>query len=616
MIDKEPAPKSLMSTLSTMLGVDPIPALKQNTKLHDGFMLPIEYLDKSDLHILSPVVCSDLELVETETTKSMYTHLCPNTDTFGNIVISDLAKCYTTNVEFIEDTQTVVENMTQYDKTELNSAVDTEEFSQIWRDLKEDATFLEKYSFMEWNMVEYLNRSTPFLQIYSIINIASPLSSLLLPLFFLIFPFAILKMRGVPISFSQYINTLKDIAKSHFIGKVLNMQSFSFDSILYLLLMGGLYVLQTYQNVNYCIRYYANMKRINTHLCQLRTYLQKTTAKMERFSELNRCVPYYTSFCKDVDSHRETLHIICDQLSAISPFQLSFSKFTQVGYMLQMYYTLYSSIEYEESLRYSVGFNGYMNVLSSISREYRAGYLGKASFIDDLIEDLDANSGSDSDSVVATEFKQQYYPPHKMNKDVVKNTCSLNKNMIITGINASGKTTTLKTAAMNVIFSQQFGFGFYKSATIKPYHHIHSYLNIPDTSGRDSLFQAESRRCKEILDKIKHTPNDRHFCIFDELYSGTNPKEAAQSATSLLHYLSKNEKVHFILTTHYIDVCKKMKRNERVQNYMMDVKKSSTGGFVYTYKLKTGISKQKGGIEILKQMDYPTQIIEYISTQQ
>ena len=96
------------------------------------------------------------------------------------------------------------------------------------------------------------------------------------------------------------------------------------------------------------------------------------------------------------------------------------------------------------------------------------------------------------------------------------------------------------------------GVGFYKSATINPYKYIHCYLNIPDTSGRDSLFQSESRKCKQILEKIdKQSQDIRHFCLFDELYSGTNPYEAISSATSYLKYISKYDNVSFILTTHF-----------------------------------------------------------------
>jgi energy-coupling factor transporter ATP-binding protein EcfA2 len=135
-------------------------------------------------------------------------------------------------------------------------------------------------------------------------------------------------------------------------------------------------------------------------------------------------------------------------------------------------------------------------------------------------------------------FKQMYYPKFidSTNTNIVKNNCNLNKNMIITGPNASGKTTTLKTALINIILSQQTGFGFYESAEFEPYDMIHCYINIPDTSGRDSLFQAEARRCKEILDQVMDIKDknkkQRHFCVFDELYSGTNPYEAIFSGDS------------------------------------------------------------------------------------
>jgi DNA mismatch repair ATPase MutS len=121
-----------------------------------------------------------------------------------------------------------------------------------------------------------------------------------------------------------------------------------------------------------------------------------------------------------------------------------------------------------------------------------------------------------------------------INEKPITNNCRLDKNILITGPNAAGKTTILKTTLFNIILSQQLGLGCYKTATINVYKYIHSYLNIPDTSQRDSLFQAEARRCKEIVDCLLENNNkDRHFCIFDELYSGTNPSEAVASACSL-----------------------------------------------------------------------------------
>ena len=180
-----------------------------------------------------------------------------------------------------------------------------------------------------------------------------------------------------------------------------------------------------------------------------------------------------------------------------------------------------------------------------------------------------------------------------------------NKNMIITGPNASGKTTILKSTLINILLSQQFGCGFYDSAKLKPFHHLHCYLNIPDTSGRDSLFRAEARRCKEILDDIIKHKEDTHFCAFDELYSGTNPEEAEQSATSFMKYITKYKNVSCLLTTHFIRICKKLAKSKTIVNNKMLTEKKNDA-LIYKYLLAKGISDIKGGIIVLKQMDYPT----------
>jgi DNA mismatch repair protein MutS len=142
-------------------------------------------------------------------------------------------------------------------------------------------------------------------------------------------------------------------------------------------------------------------------------------------------------------------------------------------------------------------------------------------------------------------------------------------------------------------------------------------LNIPDTSGRDSLFQAESRRCKEIIDNIKLNSDSkcRHFCIFDELYSGTNPEEASKAGHAFLKYLNGFSNVNYILTTHYFAICNKFKKSKQVQNYKMEVNVLKDGTFEYTYKIKKGVSKIKGGIRVLKDMDYPDEIIDTIENQ-
>ena len=281
----------------------------------------------------------------------------------------------------------------------------------------------------------------------------------------------------------------------------------------------------------------------------------------------------------------------------VSEFKYSFNKISEVGHILKTFYEIYDSKTYESAITYSFGFNGYVDCIVGLQHNIEEGKINYTKFTNKKNKNM---------------MKQNYYACLK-DKNPVKNNIKINKNVIISGPNASGKTTVIKSLLINIIFSQQFGCGFYDSAIIKPYDHIHCYLNIPDTSGRDSLFQAEARRCKEIIDVIDKdlSHKETHFCAFDELYSGTNPEEATISAIAFMKYITKNKNVNSILTTHFIEVCKKLDTSKMITNCYMETNKSKSSKKIeYLYKMKKGISTVKGGINVLYEMNYPDEIIK------
>lgn len=596
-------PSNVIEAFNNMMGFVPIPHPPISDKLCDGFLLPIDYLDKSQRCNIQKSVATDLELVQiTDASSSaspMYNLFCEPSNDFGKLLVPEIAKQYSTNVGYLKETQRVLESHVVDSSSEITQEM-CERFQEIWKEIKEDQTFLDRHSFMEFVFLEDLNKSRPFLHAYSILNLISPIYGIVFPLLIMLLPFVLLKIWRVPISFEMYVTTLKEVSKQHFIGKILNIKKLDFENVVYVLFIGGMYVMQTYNQVVSCIKYHKAIRRMNDNLLFLRDYLGRVSKSMDQFVKTNSQLPYYSDFCQDIHSNRLVLLEIVEKIGNLTPYGWNLTKIRELGHMFDCYYQLYSCLDYESSLRYSVGFAGYIDILTGIHKGIQTGVLGKVEFLES------------NDAANECTFQSQYYPAHKC-RGAQTNNVDLSSNVIITGVNASGKTTTLKTAALNIIFSQQFGHGFYESGTLLPFHHIHSYLNIPDTSGRDSLFQAESRRCKEILDKIRDTSNtERHFCIFDELYSGTNPKEAAKSAHSILKYLSQNANVRFILTTHYVNVCRKFKKSAIVKNYKMAVEQTSTGEFIYKYKLRPGISTLEGGVAILKTMDYPQEIINTI----
>jgi DNA mismatch repair ATPase MutS len=117
------------------------------------------------------------------------------------------------------------------------------------------------------------------------------------------------------------------------------------------------------------------------------------------------------------------------------------------------------------------------------------------------------------------------------------------------------------------------------------------------------LFQAEARRCKEILNEV--VKKERILCIFDELFSGTNPVEAVASAGSLLSFLTDYPSFQFLLTTHFFELCENLKSNSSMEMIHM---KTINGR--NTYKLGQGVSYDRGGVNVLEQLAYPTSIVK------
>ena len=122
-----------------------------------------------------------------------------------------------------------------------------------------------------------------------------------------------------------------------------------------------------------------------------------------------------------------------------------------------------------------------------------------------------------------------------------KNNVDLKKIIILTGPNAAGKTTMLKSTIINLLFSQQFGYGYYRKGVLNPYDFIHCY-NIPDDCSRDSLFQ--SRRCKTFLDVIKDNPDSDISVYLMNLFSEQIHMKLFQ-VLMYLNHIVKNKKLDF-----------------------------------------------------------------------
>lgn len=586
------------------------------------FKLPITYNGKK--MELNENIINDLELLKSnssnETISPVYDVIFQPETCFGKNILKLIPKYYTTDMVFLKETQKILNNVnipnTTYPFPKQGEGVGEGNYNrilEIYTSIKNDNGFLQKYLYIDYEHFLFLNNNELFLQILSMYNVLSPLLTFLIPIFLLIIPFIIIKIQGIPITFETYKKVLYIVISEHSLGKVFTQfNKVEFDKKIYLIISAFFYIFSIYTNVMTCIRFYKNMKYIHDYLEELYKYVKQTIKTSSWFSLISNNMISYSTFNNVLETNISIIKELDEELNKIIfPFSICVKKTMQIGHILKIFYKLHTDEKYQNSLLYSFGFNGYIDILNGVTKNiYKNKKLNYISFLSKKNKHKSC-------------YKKMFYPP-LMNCDKVVNDIKLDDNIILTGVNASGKTTILKSVLINTIISQQFGVGCFDKGKLYPFKHIHCYLNILDTSDRYSLFQSECKKCQDIINIIGKDKQYRHLCVFDELFSGTNPEEAIKCGFGFLLFLTKFKNVRFLLTTHFIELSKKFNYNKdnikkkeltdtiNVINKKMESLYNNEGVLIHSYCIKNGINNIKGGIEILKEMNYPEDILDTI----
>jgi len=555
----------------------------------DVFQLPIYYLDAKQK--LLPTIKTDLELLSISdiSSNSLYNNILSSDKNPSTKLINKWGEYYTTNKKFLKEYQYFLKNY----KISMNNTGEEynkniKNIEKILLELKNETGFYEKYNYVDIEQFKFLNNSALILQGLTIYNLTSPSLSFIIPIFMLLLPFFILKAQKQSITFETYAVSLMSVFKNHILGQLISKfnQADTAQKI-FLLFSFGFYFFSIYQNFKSCYQFYKNIYKIRKYLKQIITFIDNSINNITTIQKHSK-----SSVSKFLNKNEEIKNTLLDFKSYLLEIDFTtfkITEFAKIGVALKCFYELYENVNYQNALYYSLDLHDYLLNIENIQTNLRNEKLNFCKFTNNT-----------------TSFKDAFFAG-LIHETPIANSFSLDKNILITGPNAAGKTTLLKTTLFNIILSQQLGLGCYKAANINVYKYIHSYLNIPDTSQRDSLFQAEARRCKEILDCLLENsrPEDRHFCIFDELYSGTNPSEAIASAYSFLTFISQHTNLNFLLTTHYISLCNLLDTNKCIINKHMEIINDQN-----TYKLSSGISTIKGGIKVLEELKYNQTIID------
>ena len=160
-------------------------------EINKNFLLPIEF-DKQKQEIFENLY-ADLELLkQVGSNKTIYNKTFRPSSKIGHELLDKWCKYYTTNTEFLKDSQKLYNSVGKSNLFPTKPII--EKCWKNWTDIKTMDNFIEKFQYIEWEKLEFLNKSEMFLAILTFYQTISPLLSLLAPIILLIIPFLILKV--------------------------------------------------------------------------------------------------------------------------------------------------------------------------------------------------------------------------------------------------------------------------------------------------------------------------------------------------------------------------------------------------------------------------------------
>ena len=183
-------------------------------------------------------------------------------------------------------------------------------------------------------------------------------------------------------------------------------------------------------------------------------------------------------------------------------------------------------------------------------------------------------------------------------------------NIILTGPNAGGKSTFIKSLTLGILMAQTLGIVSADLFEFTPFYIINTYLNIPDCKGKESLFEAEMHRSKDHIDKLKTLDQDKFsFVVMDEIFSSTNPEEGIAGGYSIGESLGKFKNSMSCITTHFSYITN-LQNTSDFLNYKIPITYDEDKNIIYPYKLFKGVSDQYIALELLKQKGFDESLVD------
>ena len=193
---------------------------------------------------------------------------------------------------------------------------------------------------------------------------------------------------------------------------------------------------------------------------------------------------------------------------------------------------------------------------------------------------------------------------HPSLHDAVANTFCQKCGMLITGSNASGKSTFLKMTAINAILAQTI-----HTCAAQRYHggcyRIYSSMALRDNlDSGESYYIVEIKSLKRIMDAAASNADSPLLCFVDEVLRGTNTVERIAASAQILHQLSQMGAYCFA-ATHDLELTHLLEADYDNYHFEEEVK---DGDVLFSYRLLDGRAQSRNAIKLLEVIGFSKEI--------
>lgn len=189
-------------------------------------------------------------------------------------------------------------------------------------------------------------------------------------------------------------------------------------------------------------------------------------------------------------------------------------------------------------------------------------------------------------------------------ENAIANTIDISNHILLTGSNASGKSTFMKAVALNLILAQSIQTATAHSFIYQPGYVMTSMANADDVLSGDSYFMSELKSIRRLFNTYQC---NKIYCFIDEIFKGTNTTERIAASESVLSFLDNQKAYHVIAATHDVELSILLENTYNNYHFNESIQENS---IFFDYKIKPGKANTRNAIELLRITQFPIDIYQ------